>query len=428
MVINQRSLSDMDKQIIWHPFTQHGLQKDFLPVVKAKNSLLYLENGQTVIDAISSWWVNIHGHCHQEIADVIYHQAKILEQVIFSSFTHSTAINFAQLLITALQNRETQLSRVFYSDNGSTAVEMAMKMAYQFYINQGITTRNRFIALQNSYHGDTLGCMSVSARDSYHQHFSKLLTQVDFISTENILDLKKLLMTKKQQHAAIIIEPMIQAAGGMKTYSKEFLIALSELCQEEKLLLICDEAFTGLYRTGLCFAFEHAQLKPDLLVLSKTLTGGFLSLAVTIATEKIYEAFYSPKIDKAFLQGHSYTGNSLACAAGISSWNILHRDSTQQAITQITKQTQEWINKLAQHKNAINSRCLGTIGAVNIRSLTNFFSEEAYKIREFAINRGVLIRPLGPVLYAVPPYCSTPEEIDKIYSCIEEILTHFEND
>lgn len=426
MTINPLSLIERDHQFIWHPFNQHGIKNEFLPVIKAKGTRLYLSNGQSIIDAISSWWVNLHGHANPEIIQAIYQQAQQLVHVIFSSFTHEPAVNFAEILINATQARGTLLNRVFYSDNGSTAVEVAMKMAYQYYINQGVKTRTRFLALNHSYHGDTLGCMSLSARSSYHKHFSRLLPQVDFIPTENINYLKQLLATNYNQYAALIIEPMIQAAGGMRIYSEHYLKELAELCLEENLLLICDEAFTGFYRTGLCFAFEHAHLKPDFLCLAKSITGGFLPLAATLTTKRIYSAFYSSDIDQAFLHGHSFTANPLACAAAIASWNILQRQETQAAITRINKQTMHWINKLKSHPNAIHSRCLGTVGAVNIRNSPDYFSDISYKIREYALEQGVLIRPLGPVLYAVPPYCSSNDEIDQIYSCIVDILDNVE--
>lgn len=411
-----------DQKVMWHPFTQHGLEMTFLPVVSGKGATLHLDNGDTVLDAISSWWVNLHGHAHPMISEAIYQQAKKLEHAPFSSFTHEPAIELAEILINATQARNTTLSRCFYSDNGSTAVEIAMKMAYQYHLNCGVKTRTRFLAVNDSYHGDTLGSMAVSARGSYHQHFSALLPAVDFISSHDIARLEKYLTGSHEKYAALIIEPMVQAAGGMKMHSAEFLANVARLCKKTGVLFICDEVFTGFYRTGKCFAFEHANIKPDLLCLAKGLTGGFLPLAVTLATEEIFRAYQSNDMNQAFLHGHSYTANPLACAAAIRSWYILQETQTQSAIEKIAEKTKVWIARLSKHDNCANARSLGTIGAIEKRDLGDYLSGIGHKIRAFSIKQGVLLRPLGSVLYAVPPYCVTESELDQIYGTIEAIL------
>lgn len=420
-------LMERDRRVIWHPFTQHGLAPNFLPVTSAKGAWLELSDGTRIIDAIASWWVNIHGHAHPKIAQAIFAQAQRLEHVIFSNCTHEPAVKLAEILLEATCAGGASLTRCFYSDNGSTAVEVALKMAYQFHKNQGIKTRTRFLALSNGYHGDTLGCMSVSERDGFHRHFTELFAPTDFVVAEDIAAFKKLLAENADQYAAMIVEPMIQGSGGMRFHSAEVLRELATLCHEAKILLICDEAFTGFYRTGKCFAFEHAGIKPDLLCLAKGITGGFLPLAVTLATEKIFEAFYSQEMAQTFFHGHSYTANPLACAAALASWELLQQTETQSAIRAITARTQQWVERLAQHPHAENARALGTIGAVNIRNFPGYFSGFGRKITEMAIQSGVLLRPLGSVLYALPPYCVTEPELDQIYETMQEILNELDN-
>jgi adenosylmethionine-8-amino-7-oxononanoate aminotransferase len=421
---NNISIVERDQKYIWHPFTQHGLDKECLSVSSAKGAWLTLEDGRKILDAISSWWVTLHGHAQPEIAEAIFKQANQLEQVIFARFTHEPAVTLAETLIHAAQKSGAELTRCFYSDNGSTAVEAAMKISYQYHKNHDVNTRTRFIALENSYHGDTLGAMSLSARGSYHQHFSALLSAVDFISTDEagIKQLEKYLNDSPEQYAALIVEPMVQGAGGMKMHSPDFLSAVAALCQKSGVLLICDEVFTGFYRTGKCFAFEHATIKPDLLCLGKGLSGGFLPLSATLATEEIFNAFQSKQMHRAFLHGHSFTANPLACAAAIASWDILQKENTQTSIKNISHQTEKWIKRLSTHKNCAAARSLGTIGAIEMRGLPDYLSSNAYKIFSYAIKKGVLIRPMGSIIYTVPPYCTNEIELDKIYEVIESIL------
>lgn len=424
--MNLASLNQRDRDIIWHPFTQHGIEREFLPVVAAKGAQLLLENGETVIDAISSWWVNIHGHAHPKIAEAIHEQALKLEHVLFAGCTHEPAVQLAEYLMNAVKAKGTNLQRCFYSDNGSTAVEVAMKMAYQYFKNKGITTRKKFVALSNSYHGDTLGSMSLSARGSYHQHFAELLPQVDFISPTDLSSLDKIFDQKSTEYAALIVEPMVQAAGGMQMHSAEFLQQIAKRCHEKEILLIADEIFTGFYRTGKCFAFEHAGIKPDLLCLGKGLTGGFLPLAVTLTTEDIFSAFKTDAVEQAFLHGHSFTANPLACAAALASWELLQHPATLNSIRNLETKTQQWVNQLAKHPNTKNTRTLGTIGVIELGNIPNYFTKMNYKIRSYAVQCGVLLRPMGPVLSTVPPYCVSDDEIDKIFLTVESVLDNIE--
>ncbi len=415
-------LQERDQKVIWHPFTQHGLESEFPAIVAAKGAYLELADGQRILDAISSWYVNLHGHAHPAIAQAIYTQAQHLDQVMFAGFTHEPAVRLAETLIEAVQNRGTTLSRCFYADNGAAAVEIAMKMAFQYHKNRGNTTRTRFLSLANAYHGDTIGAMSVSDQHGFAETFQELFFPVDFIEPDDTHALEKCLQEKAEQYAGFVLEPMVQAVGGMRIHSAEFVRNVAALCKKHGLLLICDEIFTNFYRTGRCFAFEYAGIQPDLLCLGKGLTGGFLPLSAVLATEAIFTTYHSQDIRKAFLHGHSFTANPVACAAGLASWQILQQPETQEAIQRISAQTRDWVNRLALHPRCRKAYSLGTIGAIEIDGFPNYFANVGPKIRAYTLARQVLLRPLGPVLYAIPPYCTTAAEIDKIYGVMASLL------
>ncbi len=416
------SLGDRDRKFLWHPYTQHGLGIPPLEVVSGRGAWLELAGGRRILDAISSWWVNLHGHAHPEIAAAIAAQAGRLEQVIFAGFTHEPAVALAELLVAAAAERGTALRRVFYSDDGSTAVEVALKMAYQFHAQRGAPERRRFIALAGAYHGDTLGAMAVGEPSGFHALFRPLLPEVDFVAPGDAPALARLLADRPGRHAALIVEPMVQGAGGMRMHDPGFLREAEKLCREAGVLLICDEVFTGFYRTGRLFAFEHANLKPDFITLSKGLTGGFVPLGATLATEEIFAAFASDDRSHTFMHGHSFSANPIACAAGIASWKLLHAPACQRRIEAIATATAAGIARLARHPAARHARHLGTIGAVDIEGPPGYFSTLGPRLYEAALRRGVLLRPLGNVLYAVPPYCVTDEEIALIYETMERLL------
>ena len=420
----KRDLLERDRAVVWHPYTQHGLGREPLPVVSAQGAYLNLASGQRVLDGISSWWVNIHGHAHPRIVKAIAEQAAKLEHVIFAGFTHEPAVALAEILVRgANRTCSGSFSRAFFSDNGSTAVEVALKMAYQSFVNQGKPERPRFLALRNSYHGDTFGAMAVGEPNGFHSLFRGLLPQVDFVEPSDLEGFERLLAVPQVPYAAFIFEPLIQAAGGMRVYSHEFLKSAIELCRKKGVITIADEVFTGFYRTGTLFAFEQIGATPDLLCLSKGITGGFLPLSATLATDEIYSAFLSKDVRQAFLHGHSYTANPIACAAALESWAMLEEPGTQERIRRIGVKTSERVARIkAQGSNVKSARSLGTIGAVEIDSSRTYFNSPSAIIAEKAIAKGVLIRPLGNVLYAVPPYCVTGSELDRIYDVIEEIL------
>ncbi len=411
-----------DHKVIWHPYSQHGLGEPILGVVAGRGAYLKLSDGREVLDGISSWWVNLHGHAHPEIARAIFEQSQKLEHVIFAGMTHEPAVQLAESLVAYPTLRDAGLSRVFYSDNGSTAVEVALKMAFQYYMNRGEKPRERFLALSNSYHGDTLGAMAVGEPEGFHQIFRSLLPQVDFVPPGDLESLKALLSQNRGQYCSFIFEPLVQGAAGMKMYSSQFLKDAVSLCQAEGILTIADEVFTGFYRTGRCFAFEHAGIQPDLLCLSKGITGGFLPLAVTLASDRVFEAFLSKDLRTAFLHGHSYTANPVACAAANASWKLLQSRDCQENIIRLVQQTQREIESLNRHPRVTSVRSLGTIGALDVQSAGNYFSGSLKQLGRHALDLGVLIRPLGSVLYVLPPYCTTQQELAKIYRVIGDLL------
>ncbi len=401
------SLSDRDRKVVWHPYTQHGLGLPLLPVVRAEGAWLHLEDGRRILDAISSWWVNLHGHGHPALARALAGQARELDHVLRAGATHEPAVLLAETLVAAVQARGTSLSRVFYSDDGSTAVEVALKMAWQWGLQTG-RTPSRFLALEGGYHGDTLGAMAVGAHSGMHEPFAPLLPPVDFVPPGDVPALEAALAAGG--HAAMILEPMVQGTAGMRMHSADYLRDVQRLCRQHGVLLILDEVFSGFYRTGPCFAFEHAGVSPDLLCLSKGLTGGTLPLAVTLSTESVYEAFLSTDRRRAFLHGHSYTGNPIGCAVALASWALLHEAGAAEARERIASRTRA-------HVAQLGGRSLGTIGAVDLTA-GDYFSDLALRLQRAALERGVLLRPLGPVLYSVPPYCTTEAEVDLIYEVV----------
>jgi adenosylmethionine-8-amino-7-oxononanoate aminotransferase len=414
--------AERDRSVIWHPYSQHGLGDPILGVASGKGAYLRLMDGREVIDGISSWWVNLHGHAHPEIARAIFEQSKKLEHVIFAGFTHEPAVALAEALVEHPFLKGAGLSKVFYSDNGSTAVEVALKMAFQYHINRGEKPRERFLALSNSYHGDTLGAMAVGEPEGFHKIFRSLLPQVDFVQAGDLAALKSFLSKNQGQYSAFIFEPLVQGAAGMKMYSPQFLKEAVELCQDEGVLTISDEVFTGFYRTGRCFASEHAEIRPDLLCLSKGITGGFLPLAVTLASEKIFDAFLSKDVKTAFLHGHSYTANPVACAASVASWRVLHSKECQERIAALSLQTEREVAAFRQNPRVSAVRSLGTIGVIEVATTGNYFAGSLKKLIAQALDQGVFIRPLGNVIYVLPPYCMTEQELSQVYRVISELV------
>jgi adenosylmethionine-8-amino-7-oxononanoate aminotransferase len=413
---------------IWHPFTQMKIADEPIHIAKAKGTILYSSDGKEYIDAVSSWWVNIHGHANEFIADSIAQQTKILEHVIFAGFTHTPAIKLANKLIDILPDN---FAKVFFSDNGSTAVEVALKMALQYWHNQGIKNKIKIIAFENAYHGDTFGAMSAGARSAFNAAFNPLLFEVQHIATpnkNNITALKEQLiqLADKDNIAAFIFEPLVQGSGGMLMYEAKYLDELLSIAKQKNIICIADEVMTGFGRTGKNFAINYIENKPDIICLSKGITGGFMPLGVTVSTQKIYDAFYADEAEKTFFHGHSYTANPLACAAANASIELLLAEKCQQQIQTIVESHKVFAVEVDKHDLVKEVRVQGTIIAIELNtpegtSYFNSIKKEAYK---FYLANGVLLRPLGNVVYIMPPYCITKEELNKVYAVIMLSLEH----
>jgi adenosylmethionine---8-amino-7-oxononanoate aminotransferase len=403
---------------IWHPYTQEALDGPDIKIDRGDGVWLYTTDGRRLLDGISSWWVNTHGHGHPLIAEAIAKQASKLEQVIFAGFTHHPAEELAERL-GAIAPR--LLSRLFFSDNGSTAVEVALKIAVQYWHNLGRPEKKRIVALENAYHGDTIGAMSVSADSPFTSSFESLRLRVSRIGNAGAL--RQLLAKSDDEIAALIVEPLIQGAGGMIVHSVDFLKQLRALCTQHSVLFIADEVFTGFGRTGKMFACDVAGIVPDLMCLSKGLTGGFLPLAVTLCTEKIYEAFYSVDRSRTFFHGHSYSGNPLGCAAANASLRIFATEPVFERIAEIERIHRERMPGLAKKAEAVDARILGTIAALELRADDpGYLSRLRSQLYASFIESGVLLRPLGNVVYVVPPYVIAPDELHHIYDVIERCV------
>jgi len=404
---------------IWHPYTQEALDGPPIRIERGEGAYLYTADGRRLLDGISSWWVNLHGHAHPLIAEAIARQARKLEQVIFAGFTHEPAEELAARLSAILPP---VLSRVFFSDNGSTAVEVALKIAVQFWHNKGRPGKKRIIALDHAYHGDTIGAMSVSADSPFTAPFEALRFPV--LRTGTVEQLEQMLKERTHEAAAVIVEPLIQGAGGMLVHSVEFLKCIRELCARYEVLLIADEVFTGFGRTGRMFACDLAGVVPDLMCLSKGLTGGFLPLAATVCREEIYQAFYSHDRSHTFFHGHSYSGNPLGCAAAIASLKIFESEPVFERIAAIGRIHGERLDALKTHPAVSGVRNLGTVAALELRVEDGgYLSDIRAGLYSFFIDNGILLRPLGNVVYVVPPYVVSPDELHRLYDVIGRALS-----
>ncbi len=391
-----------------------------IPIVRGEGALLYAEDGTNYIDAVSSWWVNLHGHAHPYIAQQVAEQLQTLEHVIFAGFTHPAAVTFAERLIKILPQGQ---SRIFYSDNGSTAVEVALKMAIQYWENVG-TPKKKIIAFRDSYHGDTFGAMSVSARSAFTAPFWPYLFDVSFIDVpipgneaETIQQLEAL--AKTGDMAAFIYEPLVLGTAGMVMYKPEVLNKLVRICQQHNILTIADEVMTGFGRTGRIFASDYLELKPDMTCLSKGLTGGTMALGVTSCSHRIYQAFLHNDKSKTFFHGHSYTANPVACAAGLASMDLLLQPETQQSINRISSSHAAFAESIKVLPNIKEVRQQGTILAVEFEvGCTSYFSNLRDTLYNFALEQGVILRPLGNIIYIIPPYCIAKDQLEKVYQTI----------
>ena len=417
------SVRELDGRHVWHPYTQHLGAAPPVPITTAQGAYLFDESGRRIFDAISSWWVTLHGHAHPAIARAVAEQATKLEQVIFAGFTHEPGAQLAERLCAFLP---AGLTRVFFSDDGSTAVEVALKMALQYWDGRG-SRRPLIAALENAYHGDTFGAMSASARGVFTVPFAEHLFEVarlpdpsdDGAATVAALD--HLLDTRGTDLAAVIVEPLLLGAGGMRVWSPETLRAIRDRTAEAGVLLIADEVLTGFGRTGPNFACAHAGVTPDIVCLSKGLTGGFLPLGATVTREEVFAQFLSADRRRALFHGHSYTANPIACAAALASLALLD-DASRCARQAIERTHREQLDHLATHPLVANRRVLGTVAAFDLATEPGYLSPVGAELGSFALREGVLLRPLGNVVYLLPPYCASADDLVDAYGVIQRFL------
>jgi len=421
------SIITKDHQHVWHPFTHLKYAEAPIHIVKGEGAYFYDADGNKLLDAISSWWVNLHGHCHPYISQKVTEQLNTLEHAIFSGFTHTPAVNLAERLLGHLPKNQ---SKIFYSDNGSTSVEVALKMVLQYWHNQGLG-KKKFIAFENAYHGDTFGGMSVGARNVFNNAFENLLFDVIHIplpSVENINDLESTLQTWFTHHndiAGFIFESLVQGAAGMLMYEAEHLDRLISICQQNKVICIADEVMTGFGRTGNFFASDYLQNMPDIICLSKGLTGGYMPLGVTACAQFIYDAYISDDKTKTFFHGHSYTANSTACAAALASLDLMEKEETWKQIQLISNLHADFVSAHQNHKRLKDCRSKGTILALEINTAehTHYLNNASESIASYFLKQHIIVRPLGNILYLIPPYCITEMELKKVYEVFDGFLS-----
>lgn len=419
------NLSEKDALYNWHPYTQHQTTGPFPAIVKGKDALLWDENGKEYIDAIASWWVNPYGHSNEVIANAIYQQLITLEHVLFGGFTNKPAVLLAEKLMEILPSNQ---KKIFYSDNGSTAVEVAIKSALQFFYNRN-EKRTKIIAFEDAFHGDTFGAMASSGITFFTEAFQGSLLEVVRIpvptegkESESILAMEQLVTTN--EFAAFIFEPLCQGAAGMIMYAPESLDRLMAICQRNKVFTIADEVMTGFGKTGKTFACTYLKEQPDMMCLSKALTGGTIPMAITTFTQDIFDGFLDNDVNKALFHGHTFTANPTGCAAALASLELLQTEEMQENISRINKMHLVFQKKIIQHPKIKTTRVLGVIFALEIETATQaaYYGELRNKLYNFFIENGVILRPVGSIVYILPPYIISNEQLEKVYTIVEEAL------
>jgi len=414
-----KSLVDRDLACCWHPYTQHGAEVPPFAVARAQGAELHLEDGRVLIDAISSWWATLHGHGHPALVDAMTRQARTLDHVLFAGATHAPAVELCERLIAAAPPG---LARVFFSDDGSTAVEVAMKMAYQRWVHAGEPRRTVFVALEGGYHGDTFGAMAVGDPDPFFRAFEPLLFEVRRAKPTGV---GELLAELGSSACAVIVEPLVQGAGGMVMHSEADLRAIRAACDAHGVPLIADEVMTGFGRTGALFACERAGVAPDLMCIAKGLTGGMLPLAATLATSDVFDAFRSTDRGKAFFHGHTFTAHPIGCAVALASLDVVEAEGTPSKLGAIGARIEDGLADLRDDERVLELRRTGGIVALELRppagDAAGYLAQLGPRLRAAAIERGVLLRPLGNVLYALPPACTSDAQADAIARAMREL-------
>lgn len=430
-----KELLQADRRHVWHPFTQHATERDPIVIARARGASLFDGDGREILDLISSWWTNIHGHAHPALNQALAEQADTMEHVMFAGFTHPPAARLAERLTALLPG---DLDRVFFSDNGSTAVEVALKLAYQYWRNRGETGRSGFFAFEGGYHGDTVGAMSVGRGSGFFSLFEDLMCTVHALpyaptwQGDNEVEQREeaalaafaaALDAHGQETAAVILEPLMQGAGGMRFCRPQFVRRIVELARDARLLVIFDEVATGFGRTGTLFAMERADVVPDIVCLSKGLTAGYMPMSVTVARDPIYEAFLDPSFDKALAHGHSFTANALACAVALRSLDLFEEEGTLARIARIEAGHEAALEELAAHARVSRPRVLGSLLAFDLSdSSSGYKSAESETLRDWFLSEGLNIRPLGPTVYLMPPYCTSDDQLARAYRGLLEGL------
>jgi adenosylmethionine-8-amino-7-oxononanoate aminotransferase len=417
-----KNLIERDKRCIWHPYTQHSTEADPLTIASAKGSVLTLVDGTELIDGISSWWATLHGHGHPKIAEAFASQSRTLDHVLFAGATHEPAVRLAERL---LAKAPKGLTRVFYSDNGSTAVEVALKMALQMWCHRNEPKRQVFICLNGAYHGDTFGAMAVGDPDPFFLPFTPMLFRTERVAP-SIEAIESALKQLSKHCAGVILEPLIQGAAGMLMQTTAFLQEVRSLCDRYGVPMIADEVMTGFGRTGSLFACEKAGITPDLLCLAKGLTGGSFPLSATLTTDLFFDAFLSEDRIRAFFHGHTFTGNPIGCAVGLASLDIVEEEDTPARLEAIGVNIEEHLRgRLEGQAHVQNLRRTGGVVAFDLvpsgSGAAGYLSALQPMLRAAAVERGVLLRPLGNVLYALPPSSTSPEQCEQIANAMLEL-------
>jgi adenosylmethionine-8-amino-7-oxononanoate aminotransferase len=419
------TLIERDSQHLWHPYTQHKTAALPIAITRGEGALLWDENQKEYIDAIASWWVNPYGHSNRYIADAIYKQLTTLEHVLFGGFTHEPAIVLAEKLMAILPINQKKL---FFSDNGSTAVEIAIKVALQSFFNKG-TKKTTIIAFENAFHGDTFGAMAASGISFFTESFQGMLIDVVRIPVpikgQEQLSFDALNKAVESGNCAgFIFEPLVQGAAGMVMYEPEALDQLLLICKQNNVLTIADEVMTGFGKTGRNFACDYLTQKPDMMCLSKALTGGTIPMAITTFTQDLFDAFYDEDINKALFHGHTFTANPTGCAAALASLELLQTEEMQHNLVRINTSHLDFKKRVENHPMVTTTRVLGVIFALEIKteSSASYYGTLRNKLYDYFIENGVILRPVGNIVYILPPYVITDVQLQKVYDVVESAL------
>ena len=415
------TLSERDKKYNWHPYTQHKLFDNHIAIVKGKDALLWDENGKEYIDAIASWWVNPYGHSNEVLAEAIYKQLTSLEHVLFGGFTHEPAVLLSEKLMEILPSNQKKL---FYSDNGSTAVEVALKAALQYFYNKG-EKRTKIIAFEGAFHGDTFGAMAASGISFFTEAFQGSLVDVTRIPVPTKINADEVInkleeLVKTEDYACFIFEPLVLGAAGMVMYEPEVLDRLIRICKVHRVFAIADEVMTGFGKTGRNFACDYLTEMPDMMCLSKALTGGVIPMAITSFTQEVYNAFYDEDVNKALFHGHTFTANPVGCVAALTSLEILQSPEMQENISRIHQKHLAFAEKLAKLNSVENVRALGVILAFEIKTNSDkdYYGGFRQKLYDFFIQNQLILRPVGNTIYVLPPYVITDEQLERVYEVL----------